>query len=211
MMAKKHEFHTEYSKLPATQQRAKELGIVHYFTGKKCTKGHVSFRYASSGNCAQCITEVKGKTEINFRGRSSKRTPENQALAMIAIESGFTQYEPIEPCVHGHKLRYTSSNNCVECSYGKKQDRSEYLRWLRIKKEYGISKDDFLSMLNKQSHECSICQKLLTDKNTHIDHCHKTGSVRSLLCNKCNQAIGLFDEDQDRIFAAVKYLRRFKP
>jgi hypothetical protein len=87
-MAKKHEFHSEFSKLPATGFRARELGETLYFTGKKCLKEHLSPRYASSGNCAQCIADSRGNVEINHKGRSSKRSEKNHLLALAAHQSG---------------------------------------------------------------------------------------------------------------------------
>jgi len=40
-----------------------------------------------------------------------------------------------------------------------------------------------------------------------IDHCHSTKKVRGLLCNKCNQAIGLFGENEEKLNSAINYLR----
>ena len=207
-MANKTEHHNEFSKYPATGHRARELGITHYFTGKRCSKGHLHLRYASSGNCVMCIEEKRGTVGLNFRGKSSKRSYENQKLAEQALSNGQKTYIPTNPCKHGHKERFVGTNNCVQCGTIQYLKRRDDAKWLRIKKIYGLTKDCFYKILFAQNSKCSICSIELTDKNTHIDHCHESGKVRSLLCGRCNQAIGLLDESIDRLSSAIKYLKK---
>lgn len=206
-MANKTEHHNEFSQYPATGYRARELGITHYFTGKRCTKGHLHLRYASSGNCVMCIEEKRGTVELNFKGKSSKRSAENQKLAEQALANGKTTYIPTSACKHGHKERFVGTNNCVQCNINQSLKRKQNLKWLRIKKIYGITKEHFDEILKKQNNQCSICSIHLTEKNTHIDHCHNSNRVRSLLCSRCNQAIGLLDESIERLSSAIQYLK----
>lgn len=207
-MANKHEHHAEYKHFPATGLRARELGETYYFTGKRCTKGHLSPRYASSGNCVQCIADVRGKVEINKKGKSSKRSEENQKLALEAISKGFTEYLSVTPCPQGHYRKFVTTNNCIDCGLLKVTKRAEQTKWARVKKEYGLSQIEVAKMLANQNFECEICKVNIKTKY-HIDHCHKTGKVRSLLCSRCNQAIGLLDEDQSKIQNAADYIKRF--
>jgi len=58
----------------------------------------------------------------------------------------------------------------------------------RFKRRYGITLDDYNEMLKKQSNKCKIC-KISPDnlkRKLCIDHCHETGKIRGLLCDKCN-------------------------
>lgn len=206
-MAKNYEYHEEFSKYPTSAIQAKSLGETYFYTGKKCTKGHLHLKYASSGNCVKCIEERRKTVEINFRGKSSKRNEENQKRAEEAIKNGYKTYIPNNPCPHGHFNRFVGSNNCVECSRITLEKRKIQNKWLRIKKIYGITQDDFIQMQKEQNFKCSICDTNLTQKNTHIDHCHKTNKVRSLLCSRCNQAIGLLDENIEKLEKTIKYLR----
>lgn len=65
-------------------------------------------------------------------------------------------------------------------------------------------------MLEEQKHVCAICGGVNKDgRRLHVDHNHSTGRIRALLCSKCNQALGLFDEDQERMFAAIEYLMKW--
>ena len=206
IMSNKLEFHPQFSRLPATASRARELGEILYFTGKRCTKGHLSPRYASSANCAQCIADSRGHVEINHRGKSSKRSEENQARALAAFESGHLEYEATDPCPSGHYKRFVTSNNCIECAKLAMQVRAKNARWSRIFKTYGLSKDDVELMLQHQKNECAICGDDISS-GYHIDHCHTTGKVRKLLCQKCNQAIGLLRENAELFDKASKYIK----
>lgn len=204
-MAKKHEFHSEFSKLPATGQRARELGETLYFTGKRCTKGHLSPRYASSGNCSECIAKARGKAAINSSGKSSKRSAANHSAALIALANGYLEYLSDTACPHGHYRRYVTTNNCIDCDVCLRAKRSEKARWARIKKEYGLTEFDVDQMLEKQKFQCPICETNI-QVGYHIDHCHTTNKVRGLLCQKCNQAIGLFKEKEEIFYRAAKYI-----
>lgn len=65
-------------------------------------------------------------------------------------------------------------------------------------------------MLEDQNYECKICGKVHNNKlqfHFHIDHCHDTGNVRGLLCNKCNQGIGLLNDDPIVLERALYYLK----
>ncbi|WP_255952940.1 endonuclease VII domain-containing protein [Streptomyces odontomachi] len=57
---------------------------------------------------------------------------------------------------------------------------------------------------------CVIC---LAAPAVHVDHCHKTGRVRGVLCFNCNSAIGKLGDDPDVVRRAVAYLegKKWKP
>lgn len=207
-MAKEYFFHEEFSKYPNTGIAARGLGVEFYYTGKKCSKGHYSLRYASSGNCRECIAEKRGKAKLNFRGKSSKRTDENQKIAEKYFENGFTTYISKTACPKGHYERFITSNNCTECSKESVNKRKELARWARIKKEYGLTKEMFEKKMLNQNGRCEICNSDISNKQ-HIDHDHKTGMVRGILCGRCNQAIGLLKECPDRLKNTIKYLGKY--
>jgi hypothetical protein len=87
-------------------------------------------------------------------------------------------------------------------------------RAAHIKRTYGINWEDYLQLFAKQVGECCICRvKLSTHQQednpheiAHIDHCHTTGKIRGLLCNKCNSAIGYFNDSALLCKLASQYL-----
>lgn len=77
----------------------------------------------------------------------------------------------------------------------RKQKNPELLRKhsrMSILKQYGLTIEDYEEMHRRQGHRCAICkihQSKFT-KQFNVDHCHKTGKVRGLLCLHCNSALG---------------------
>jgi hypothetical protein len=64
-------------------------------------------------------------------------------------------------------------------------------------------------MLLEQDGVCAICGgDCMTGKSLAVDHDHDTGKIRGLLCQRCNQAIGLLDHDVDKMLSAITYLRK---
>lgn len=72
-------------------------------------------------------------------------------------------------------------------------------------------------MLKEQNYQCDCC-KIFFKKNSVnsykkikicIDHDHKSGKIRGLLCGKCNSAIGLFGDSINNLQNAINYLKRY--
>src|SRR5262245_17721506 len=72
---------------------------------------------------------------------------------------------------------------------------------------YGISDDDRDALLASQGGVCAICRQK-SERPLGIDHCHSSGKVRGFLCFKCNAGLGMFNDDTDRMRAAIAYLER---
>lgn len=81
----------------------------------------------------------------------------------------------------------------------------------RLRREYGITLPEYNRVLRGQDSRCAICQMPLAESKTAfaVDHHHKTGLLRGLLCWKCNRAIGAFQrfhpEAAELFIAAGKY------
>ena len=81
-------------------------------------------------------------------------------------------------------------------------------------KKYGITLNDYNYFLKTQGDVCVICKEKETSKlkgvikNLAVDHCHKTGKVRGLLCDKCNRGLGYFRDNKMFIKNALRYLEK---
>jgi hypothetical protein len=72
---------------------------------------------------------------------------------------------------------------------------------------YGITVDELKSMIDRADGKCEICRRN-PRQSLVIDHCHTKGNVRGLICEKCNQALGLFADDIDSLKRAINYLNK---
>jgi Recombination endonuclease VII len=77
----------------------------------------------------------------------------------------------------------------------------------RLKRLYNLDPGDYEKVLEFQGGVCFICGLPPKEgKNLHVDHCHKTGLTRGLLCWKDNAAVGKFNDDSTRVHRAWLYL-----
>ncbi len=82
-----------------------------------------------------------------------------------------------------------------------------FRRKSKLKEKYSISEDDFNYLLSKQNYRCYICNIVPTrDRHLNVDHCHTTGKVRKLLCDKCNMALGLVNDSKETLLKMFNYL-----
>ena len=99
-----------------------------------------------------------------------------------------------------HKTEDGLSVRCRRC--GRDSD---------LRRKFGISLEDYESMLDEQHSRCLICGRHFSEVGGKgdglvVDHCHKTGKIRGLLCSNCNTALGLLQEDPSSLRRAVAYL-----
>jgi len=108
---------------------------------------------------------------------------------------------------------------CKQCANERRRERRkqpDYLKNETLKRDFGISLEDFKQMLLEQKGVCAICgqPEIATYKgklrHLSVDHDHKTGQIRSLLCNDCNSALGFFKDNIKVLKNAAKYLTLHK-
>lgn len=75
------------------------------------------------------------------------------------------------------------------------------------KRYYGISMAQYLELLEKQNNSCALCG-CVPKKHLSVDHDHKTGKVRGLLCLKCNSSLGVFGDNIEGFLKVIDYLKR---
>jgi hypothetical protein len=81
-------------------------------------------------------------------------------------------------------------------------------RFGKILRKYGITAFDWAMYWKRQDGKCAGCLCVLDfGQNTCVDHCHKTGTVRGLLCGPCNRAIGALNDCEETLGRLICHLR----
>jgi phage FluMu protein Com len=122
-------------------------------------------------------------------------------------------------CFHG-KYVETKGNWCKSCKNA--YDRARYAKIGALPKRESIWKargisfswEAYCGLFNSQQGRCAICRKELvlygkaTGKKLQsvLDHDHTSGQVRGILCQRCNKALGLFDDAIEVLYDAINYL-----
>ena len=106
-------------------------------------------------------------------------------------------------CAKGFVKQSPSYQTEVRREYAAKRERDRN-GWR--KRRYGLTEEQFLTILKQQNCVCAICETKPDQRTLAIDHCHETGKVRGLLCMNCNTALGKFKDDVALLQKAISYL-----
>ena len=104
--------------------------------------------------------------------------------------------------------------DCKSCVAAKKKARycPDKNANTMLKRNYGITLADYDRMVEKQDGKCAICESTNPSGNGArfaVDHDHKTGEVRGLLCFDCNSGIGKFRDNTALLTSAIEYLKDY--
>jgi len=169
-------------------------------------------RKGKSARCRECAqtayiekmsispeTANRIKQQVKARGKEAEDTKACSVCFRLLPLDAFS------------KAKGKRKGRCPECKRCRKEYKAqtrEHNRWVALHRLYGVTKEQFEMMLKSQQGSCKICG---TDSpGQHgvfvVDHCHKTGKVRGLLCSRCNTSIGQMDHDPGKLQLAIKYL-----
>jgi hypothetical protein len=120
-----------------------------------------------------------------------------------------TEFYPDSRLKDGLQGECRKCRNSEAIKWQKQNPRSR--RNTHLKSKFGITIEQFDSLLKLQNHCCAICMSPTPrGRGTfHVDHCHKTGTVRGLLCHDCNTGIGKFGDNVKMLQKAIDYLECF--
>lgn len=94
-------------------------------------------------------------------------------------------------------------------------ERKEYDRQRSYLRRYGITRDEYNNLREGQNYKCFICGIHENDNISRwgvlcLDHCHRTGRIRKLLCATCNKGLGCFKDSHSLLIKAANYLNSFE-
>lgn len=106
------------------------------------------------------------------------------------------------------KSRRTPELNKLRRERMKGKHEYDFKCYLRYK--YSISLEAYTAMLNAQGGVCAICEQPPRNRRLCLDHCHKTGANRALLCNMCNSALERIETMPGWSEKAISYLVKYE-
>lgn len=129
------------------------------------------------------------------------------------------QSKPLSEFSRNATKKLGVENHCKICrrAYMSKWSKQAYTtakgRKANLRYNYGITPTEYRALFEAQQGKCAICGRPETSiddrtkqvKYLHVDHCHTTGKVRSLLCAECNAALGQMHDDPERIRLLLAY------
>lgn len=155
--------------------------------------------------------KIKEKSKI-----WAKENPERRTMHQQTWESNSQNYEKVVKANRERQQRNRKANpdNALkkQREYNTKNVRKRHA-W-RLENVYGISIEDYDQMLKSQGGGCAICGGPPGNGRGGalrffcVDHDHKTGRIRGLLCVEHNSGLGRFDDSTDLLLKAVEYLQR---
>ena len=108
-----------------------------------------------------------------------------------------------------NKKYYLENKNKIAATNKKwTQENKEKIQNAKAQKKFGISLKEKNQLFKAQGSACAICKstKNTTPRDWDVDHCHVTGKIRGILCSNCNRGLGLFQDNQQNLLRAAKYL-----
>lgn len=140
-------------------------------------------------------------TEVRKCSRCKVIKPITQFTVRRTFRAGQVIAE-CNPCKVARHRAYRKANP---------QRVKEVERRSQLKRKYGITPAEYDATLESQQSTCAICGSSASGGRSStfpVDHCHRTGKVRGILCTKCNRGLGLFNDDILRLRRAADYLER---
>lgn len=112
---------------------------------------------------------------------------------------------------------HTANGYAIYCqSCNSEKGKQRYVKYkpkyqnYRLLKKFGVSIEEYETMLKKQDGGCAICSEKYVEGDIlfAVDHCHNTGQVRGILCSSCNLGLGHFKDSQTNLSLAIEYLSK---
>ena len=146
-----------------------------------CKRGHKTER-AASGHCKDCLRITAGEWYVMNKEK---------------VKESSRRWHQENPKKARDKTRTWNQRN------------PEKLRAGLLRRQYGLTLEDYDALAAAQGRVCAICRKPeLSSRRLHVDHDHTTRKVRGLLCGNCNRMLGLAKDKPEILRAAIEYLLR---
>lgn len=151
----------------------------------------VSAKDGKYARCKACVLAKNTEWRLNNKGKVAKSKKDYSLHHAEAIKRKAKDYRSTD--------RY-------------QENMADYRRKWNLAKRYGITIEEYEAMYARSDGKCELCNHQLSFGRGEsymacVDHDHATGVVRGILCRKCNQALGTFQDSIEGLERAIDYLR----
>lgn len=165
---------------------------------KVCRRGHS--RPVTQKRCRLCDTS----TRRSWNARNKEKVRED-----------FKAWRQANPQYHNdwmREYRKTETGGRLHRERERKRRLDKRYMFVRLCRSYGLEVSDFAWLLHSQGFRCGACRGTvsLEDRQFAVDHCHKTGAVRGILCPGCNLALGQVRDNPEVLMCLYGYLKGWK-
>ncbi len=109
---------------------------------------------------------------------------------------------------HGREYYQSEKGQLAYKKYRRSDGYKKVQRKSKLKYYYGITLIEYDQMFEDQNGVCAVCGNMNdSGQRLSIDHDHKTGKIRGLLCHRCNVALGYAKDSVDLLEKLIKYLK----
>jgi hypothetical protein len=193
---------------------ARKAGLMYYFTGKPCPKGHVARRLTTTAHCTECDVLKRQANRAKHAARMNNKY--NNDPEFRAREQERMRQRGKTPEFKAYRREYQTRRYRGDPAFremrkaavitDRRNGKSAKYNHLYL----GVSQEEFLAMLKSQKNLCAICENVLDGgRHTHLDHNHETGRIRGILCRGCNHGIGHFRDNAEIMRNAIQYLENY--
>lgn len=157
-------------------------------------------KHCTNPNCSQKNPQPKSAF---YKNKTHK-----DGLYSRCITCSKEYQEKIKEIQKIKKRNYYLKNKANYQKYAKENYNAKKHKDIRLKRIYKITLEEYNLMLNEQNYSCKICLRHENEfeRDLAVDHCHKTGKIRGLLCGDCNQALGKLRDNIKLLERAILYL-----
>lgn len=195
---------------PPTEKRCRDCGemkqVAEFWRRKKSPDGLALY-------CKACFSLRNARAYRDRQAQVGKRARPYRRYSAVPEGmkycSGCAMVKPVAEFGSNRANKSGRADYCRPChnaimAEGKRRLHGSQRSYL-LKLRYGITEEQVEERLARQGGICLIC---LSAKAVHVDHDHRTGVIRGLLCFSCNGALGQFADDPRRMRMAAAYLER---
>jgi hypothetical protein len=163
--------------------------------------------------CKLCTKQANSENYRRHRGEPVARKPSANAAYHI-VDEGHKACRtcrrrlPVEAFYKNTRHSNGLFLDCKACWKALPSQSREARTGAARRAKYGVSEQQYSSMLAAQGGRCALCDGEPTARGLFVDHDHSTGAVRELLCHHCNVGLGHFADSAARLSRAVDYLKK---